>query len=162
MTMKKLLIALVIMPVIIIAVLLIASYSVSRWNYYYGSCGVQRINAVLPKFNQVRNKISDTSDFFDDAQSTDMIGPISEMQSVKKEVELIEAPACMNKAKALMVEGIQKYIEAFLALESQKEVIIVVGMLHNATQQMYIADDEVKAVLACAPYCPQDHYSTTP
>jgi hypothetical protein len=130
--------------------------------FYYGPCGVQRVNAVLPKFQQVWKKYDDAEISYFVGGSDDMPDLIGEMQSVKREVELIEVPACMNKLKALLLKGIQGNIEHFSIYASQKDDKVIAASARNAGQQMHLVVDELDAVLSCIPFCSQEHYNVNP
>ena len=79
------------------------------------------------EINQARTTIKATMVKYQDAiqlaASTSRIalsGPVSNMQGLKREADLIIVPACMSKSKEFLIQGMNASIQHFLDFMQQK------------------------------------------
>ncbi len=147
--MRKFIIVLIALAV----VLLLVVPGVFAWYYFEGPCGV---NPVKEAANQLQAKAEEFSDAFNIAVSTSRIslaGPISDMQAIKRDADDIQVPACMEKARALTVEGMDHSISGMIAFMGQENDATVEGFLTLAQVRTQDATAEVGRITKCAPFC---------
>lgn len=124
------------------------------WNYYYGPCGVFRVRSTTEEFSTLIDEWKDALDLAGATPRMTLSGPLAEMQSVRRNAENLEVPACMRHIHTNLISGMDNALEGFYAFGQQKPDTVVEGYFRSANGILQNVADGLIAVSNCAPSCP--------
>jgi len=123
------------------------------WHYYYGPCGVRPVTAAAKQLNDFRTQFDDA---YAVAQATSRIalaGPVANMQEIRRATQQLKMPGCMQKAKTLLVNGMDAAVNAFISFMGESSDSVVSGYIMDSSDYFLQAVDEIDRIAACRPFC---------
>lgn len=136
---------------------LITIVGASYWYYYYGPCGIRRINYALEEFypliEDLANELNYASLIIVSPNSINKFGlaqSSSDMEAIRQKIEEVQVPSCMNHAKSLIVESAQAGVDVLNLLMQNSDVD---SKTKEAKDKMDAAMAEQKRIISCAPFC---------
>lgn len=107
------------------------------------------LDAVVPLFTQWNDQLIV-------ANSTGRIslsGPISNLQTTKREFLAIEHPVCLNSAHNSVSKGMNAVIDGFVAFMSNNEINLASTQIKAGSNDIDTGIDSMIAIKKCAPHC---------
>lgn len=143
-------------PIIIVLVVVVAGGF--GWYYLYGPCGTVPVHRANDQLTVVIDKFAEA---FDVAVSTPRISlspQIIRLQEIQDELKAVEVPSCMAPAKSRMEKSFSTNINALVMFMGQANDSEVNNEMSTGRSQMLTANDELNAIVECAPFCKADPY----
>jgi hypothetical protein len=134
-------------------VLLVAIAAAGAWYYFYGPCGINRLQASSKAISSLLTRFSDELQVANSTPRMSLAGPVSNLQQIKRETDDLVVPACLDMAKGYAVGSMVDGINGFIAFMGQEDNSVVTSHLNSATSQAQYFQDELVRVQACAPFC---------
>lgn len=126
------------------------------WYYFLGPCGVNKVKAAKTEFSDLISEYQDAMDVASSTPRISLSGPIGKLQDIKRKVDDIEFPACMEAAQRFTVAGMEKSIDGFISFMGQADDSVVNSSLVSAFGFFDQATTELETITDCAPFCKID------
>jgi len=131
--------------------ILMVCMGLSGWYYFYGPCGVTLVKASKEELAPLLVEFTDAENVAMSTSRIALAGPVAELQRIRRKIELVKVPTCMEDARSLMVESMNYEIEAYMlfmqdSYGTQKQFELAKTTLEAASL-------EIERVLQCAPFC---------
>lgn len=138
----------------VIAVLVVGGlFASGYWYTQYGPCGKSRVNDSLEELRASAKKFVDANDIASSTGRIALSGPVGRMQDVRAELENIETPACLEKAKKDLVAGMEDSIQAYILFMQEGEDAYIKNRFDSSAENFTSAAVEMKRIGECAPLC---------
>ena len=133
--------------------LLVAALGVYVWYTIYRPCDVERVDDASATLISQANMYDRVYQSAINASPTTLDGPVVTMQQIQMDTQDVVVPACMQTAKAELLNYMVVVIRAFRVYEARKADATVRDLVakSNIHYDNFIA--ELKAVKKCAPFC---------
>ena len=120
--------------------------------YYYGPCGISRVKtAGLTLADHAQTYIGR----YKIAEATPRIalaGPITDLQDLKREIQLTQVPACMGGAKSELVQVVDNSIQGLVAFMGQDDTMTDF-YINESTNHIAEFRTQMELVEQCKPFC---------
>lgn len=148
--------------IVVIAVVLVLALGGFAWYYLSGPCGILAVNQATDQMISLDEKFTDAVKVAESTSRISLSGPISELQSIAREINNLEVPACLEPAKKYYYKSADSEIMALLAFAAQEKDSVVSSHMRLSVSFYSDAQDEIEKIKACAPFCTQDKYKIVP
>lgn len=132
------------------------------WYYAYGPCGTVKVQKAMDAMYGAIDEFNDAYDVANNTPRISLSSPINQLQSIRRDANDIEVPACLKNGKKLLTGYMQTVIDGFVAFMGQASDYEITLIFLNASSQLGTAEDEFDSILACAPFCKEDPYKLIP
>ena len=136
-----------------LALLIAAAAGVFVWYAVVRPCeseAVAEASALL--LSQLR-RYDDVYQVATAATPASSVIPASVLQQILMDTDQVDVPACLQTAKAELVNYMGVVIQAFQAYGSQESDTVVRDLISESETHLVIFRTELKEIEACAPYC---------
>jgi hypothetical protein len=100
-----------------------------------------------------RDSYDHTYQFATSASRDAVVRPVAELQQILMDTQDVAVPACMNLAKAELIDYMGTVIRAFQAFGAQETDAIVRDLIDASEKHYDNFTAELDAVNACTPFC---------
>jgi len=147
--------------IIAISLLIIAGIGFG-WYYSYGPCGTQLVKKAALELIDSTQRFGDAHKVADSTPRIALSTPISDMQEIKRAAMQIKVPACLDNSKNWYLDGMQNYIDGYIAFMGEANDSEV--NLYIATGDLYFSAtaNEINYISKCAPFCKTDPNKAVP
>lgn len=138
---------------ILLAVILCVAGGAFGGYYFFGPCGMAKVNKSGPELRTAIDKFEDDLLVASSTSRIALASQINRLQEDAREFRNIEVPRCMDPVKIDLVNGADDYIKAFVLFQGQESDIDVANYMKKGDLQLNRARIRLNDVYACAPFC---------
>ena len=118
-----------------------------------GPCDFDKVEAANKQLVDIGRNWEIAYNLASNTSIAELAAPVKTMQSIKRDVDALEVPACLTTARGYFSEHIRYTIEGLQAAMAQKPDSTVHDLISRANALLTKYVDEMGRVVACAPNC---------
>jgi len=141
------------LPVGLSIVLLFAIVGTYAWYSLRSSCEVNAVAEASTILISLVKRYDDVYQSATAATQTLVVVPVAVMQQIFMDTQQVAVPACMQTAKAELLNYMETVIRAFQAYSVQETDTTVRGLIDQSERHYANFSTELKEVKKCAPFC---------
>lgn len=116
-------------------------------------CDADRVKATHAQLTDILRRWLNVYKFARSSSWNALATPIQAMQDIKRDVEKVDVPKCLDKAKGYLIDHMSHTVDLFRAFMTQEADHLVKNHYKLACDAIAKYNDEIKLVTACAPNC---------
>jgi hypothetical protein len=118
--------------------------------YYYGPCGLTRVSTAYKAMGSILDRLDGINTLASSTPYTALSGPVSQMQSLRRDLDAIDVPMCLISSRAYLSDAIDQTNKTYLALMSKN---LTFNYLLQASIDIGHFQEDISRVNACKPFC---------
>ncbi len=123
------------------------------WHYFYGPCGVARVNEASQKLSKQAQIYNDAFNIASSTPRIALAGPVADLQRIQRETEDVQVPKCLETAKQELVWSIDAAVKGYLAFMGDESDNKVSNLMSMSTNHFMKLSDELLRIDDCKPFC---------
>ena len=122
--------------------------------YSQGPCGTTKVDDAFAELVPLLDEYNDTDRIASTTARINLSGPVSQLQSILRDIKKIEVPGCMDKGYNLIVDGFETNIDAYIAfMGGDENELLATTYYNNAVDLVGRGMKELDRIRECAPIC---------
>lgn len=119
----------------------------------YGPCGVERLKEYSRKIGNMIDRWNDTLKIANDTNRFNMAGPISAFQTIKRDMDSINTPACVVSVHLLYKSAMDSFINGYIRYMRMDSKDLYEIDFKKGTRDFEDANKGLEMLFQCAPHC---------
>lgn len=119
----------------------------------HNACTVDTVLKFTTTIDDVAQRWDDATKLANSTPRGNLSGQISNLQSLKREADAVEAPACLQVAKTNLVASMDATVTAFIDFLGQKPDATVTADFRTASTDMDNFHNQLDQINKCVPNC---------
>ena len=140
----------VVMLPIIAFILVVGGFA---WYYYYGPCGIQRVNDSTQQLLDIQKRWDNSLILATNSSRIVLTEPLVRLDDIRQELINIPVPACMQGAKGNLQNSMQATIEAYISFLQYVSENDIRQKFYIAAKEMGEYVRKMQEIHNCAPFC---------
>ena len=142
-----------IIPVVLGILLIIIIVGGSTWFYFYGPCGVTRVEQSAEELTALFDIFLSAEELAGSTSRIALSGPVSDLQTLLLEAKNSDVPDCLIPAKEDLVKAMDYSIEAYLIFMSDGSESQMINRFEISVTSASNFSEEIFTIKECAPIC---------
>ena len=139
--------------VALFALFTVAAIGLYAWYGITRPCDVQAVQRASALLVRQRDHYDHSYQFATSASADAIVRPVAELQQILMDTREVVVPACMQTAKAELINYMGSVIRAFIAFGAQDADVVIRELINQSEEHYRNFTFELEAVNKCAPFC---------
>lgn len=120
----------------------------------FGTCGTKLVLDAKNKIHDILARWSDADQVANSTARIALAGPVTNLQTIRREFEALSAPPCMKQVMFYYSTSLDSTIQGYIAFMGKSADVVVNGHIETASSYMSKGTNAMQEIMACAPDCP--------
>ena len=123
------------------------------WYYYYGPCGIQRVQESTQQLLDIQKRWDSSLILATNSSRLVLTEPLVKLNDIRQELIIIPVPSCMQSAKQNLHNSMRTTIEAYISFLQYVSENDIRQKFNIAAKEMGEYVRKMQEIHNCAPFC---------
>lgn len=123
------------------------------WYYYYGPCGIQRVQESTQQLLDIQKRWDSSLILATNSSRLVLTEPLVKLNDIRQELIIIPVPTCMQSAKQNLQNSMRSTIEAYISFLQYVSENDIRQKFNIAAKEMGEYVRKMQEIHNCAPFC---------
>jgi len=123
------------------------------WYYYYGPCGIQRVQESTQQLLDIQKRWDSSLILATNSSRLVLTEPLVKLNDIRQELIIIPVPTCMQSAKQNLHNSMRTTIEAYISFLQYVSENDIRQKFNIAAKEMGEYVRKMQEIQNCAPFC---------